>query len=365
MNRFLLATVFVLVADQSSTSEAGTYYVRESGRDRNRGTSSKQALRTVQKAIGLARPGDTIYVGKGRFSEFTIRRKSGTQSQPIRIVGDLDGTKTGDKGRPVFIGNRRSRYRGVIFLSRVQHIHFSGLAIGGGREDGFRITDSRNIRIRDCEITGMPDDGILIEESDATVENCSTIKNGGDGIITSNSTVTVSQCKLDGNRGAGFNTYNSSRRRLSVFVNRCRITNNRREGLNLRYGAGRIHNCLIAGNSREGIKNWGTYDVVHCTIVYNGNDGVEQENNRLGVSNCIIAFNAQSGVQIDGGSMRRSNNCIWGNRQGHFTRTELATGELLKDPKLDRYYRLSIVRSITVYSWVRRCNSILEVVGHS
>ena len=26
---------------------------------------------------------------------------------------------------------------------------------------------------------------------------------------------------------------------------------------------------------------------------------------------------------------------------------------------------LSIVRSITVYSWVRRCNSILEVVGHS
>jgi len=35
------------------------------------------------------------------------------------------------------------------------------------------------------------------------------------------------------------------------------------------------------------------------------------------------------------------------------------------DNQKKRQKRLGIVRSITVYSWVRRCNSILEVVGHS
>ena len=41
------------------------------------------------------------------------------------------------------------------------------------------------------------------------------------------------------------------------------------------------------------------------------------------------------------------------------------TGNLVPMARVPYSNSLSIVRSITVYSWVRRCNSILEVVGHS
>jgi len=70
----------------SKASAIGTsYYVSPTGSDSNPGTET-QPLRTIGKAIGKLAAGDTLYVRSGIYQEAVWISKSGTATNPIRIM---------------------------------------------------------------------------------------------------------------------------------------------------------------------------------------------------------------------------------------------------------------------------------------
>ncbi|WP_412751466.1 right-handed parallel beta-helix repeat-containing protein [Krasilnikovia sp. M28-CT-15] len=67
-------------------------YVSGTGNDQHSGTSAAQAVRTLQKAADLARPGDTVLVMKGSYSNGNTNsnlltvKKGGTAAKPVTIA---------------------------------------------------------------------------------------------------------------------------------------------------------------------------------------------------------------------------------------------------------------------------------------
>ncbi|GHH89060.1 DUF1565 domain-containing protein [Streptomyces capitiformicae] len=78
-----------LVVLAGTTAHAATsLYVATNGDDANSGTMSA-LLRTIQRAVDLAQPGDTILIRGGSYAPTTNIQllKSGTSSQPITMSG--------------------------------------------------------------------------------------------------------------------------------------------------------------------------------------------------------------------------------------------------------------------------------------
>ncbi len=75
---FFLATAF------SSAASAADYYVSPSGNDANNGTSVSSAWRTIAKANGVLRAGDTLYMRGGEYVDDPIvPGASGRSGSPI------------------------------------------------------------------------------------------------------------------------------------------------------------------------------------------------------------------------------------------------------------------------------------------
>lgn len=74
-------------------------YVRKTGSDANGGTNpSTDAWLTINHAVQTATAGTVIYVGAGTYREEITLANSGTPGSFIALVGDTDGSKTGDAG---------------------------------------------------------------------------------------------------------------------------------------------------------------------------------------------------------------------------------------------------------------------------
>lgn len=82
--------------DRWPESSLGTLHVSPAGRDTDTGASPEQALRSIQRAAELAKPGDVVMIHPGTYRESVHVRRSGTWIQPIvfRAAGPsviLDG----------------------------------------------------------------------------------------------------------------------------------------------------------------------------------------------------------------------------------------------------------------------------------
>jgi hypothetical protein len=88
--------------------KVGTYFVAPNGNDAGLG-SYDQPFATVNHAVGLAKPGDTVVVGAGTYHELVSFPVSGTAGAPITLRAQcgerpiLDGTGLGGAGEPALI----------------------------------------------------------------------------------------------------------------------------------------------------------------------------------------------------------------------------------------------------------------------
>jgi hypothetical protein len=100
----LVAGVAGVLLERTAPSRAqsgrSSFYVSPSGSDTNSGAAPDQPIGTIQHAIGLAQPGDTINLAAGVYLQDVISRRSGTPSAPITIKGPPDAViKGGGKTR--------------------------------------------------------------------------------------------------------------------------------------------------------------------------------------------------------------------------------------------------------------------------
>ncbi|MCH7730829.1 right-handed parallel beta-helix repeat-containing protein [Patescibacteria group bacterium] len=122
--RYLIVIFFALtIAVYFALYSRGgvSYYVSPLGDDSNSGISPDAALKTIQEAINLAQPGDTINLADGTYSQDIITKRDGTKNRPITIKGSADAILKGEMKARIFEVNH-------------SYIYVEGFTIDGLRE---------------------------------------------------------------------------------------------------------------------------------------------------------------------------------------------------------------------------------------
>lgn len=131
------------------------YHVATNGRDANPGTLARP-FRTVTKAVGVVRPGDTILVHAGTYTGVVKITRSGTASQPITLAWAGDGRVTLRANLTALPCDTRqpTRNRTIQILDGTDDWTIRGFTIVGGvYVEGTNI-GRLNDRLRDRSLPG-------------------------------------------------------------------------------------------------------------------------------------------------------------------------------------------------------------------
>ncbi|MBP5427419.1 MAG: right-handed parallel beta-helix repeat-containing protein [Clostridiales bacterium] len=80
----IFTCLFVVCLVKSNVAFADSYYVSKNGNDKNKGSYEKP-FKTIQKALDIAKAGDTVNIREGTYNEQLTVRASGTKNSPICI----------------------------------------------------------------------------------------------------------------------------------------------------------------------------------------------------------------------------------------------------------------------------------------
>jgi hypothetical protein len=250
-----------------------TLYVRTSGDDLRSGTNPADAFRTLGKAVSIARPGDTIYVGAGTYPESLVLSLAGTAADPIALVADTSGATTGDAGT-VTIDAGGTQFG--VKLDGSSNVTLRGFTLRSAIEAGIWASGARSstIGIDRCTIYGCAS-GIVVEGGDGfSIESC-VISNqsgpNGDGIaLTDADGFLIENDLIYDNAGSGL-----------VLLGSC-------QGL-------MVNLCTFYSNAGDQVLE-----------AAGGNDGI--------VRNSIVSEGLADGVHVlVGSSLEERNNLLWNN----------------------------------------------------
>lgn len=83
-------------------AEGAQYFVSPDGDNDNSGASPSQPFRSIQHAIQLAQPGDTIHLGPGHYYQDVNTIRDGAPGRPITIVGTRNAIVHGSASNRIF-----------------------------------------------------------------------------------------------------------------------------------------------------------------------------------------------------------------------------------------------------------------------
>ncbi|WP_297212825.1 MULTISPECIES: right-handed parallel beta-helix repeat-containing protein [Thermodesulfovibrio] len=286
---------FVLV----SLSFAGNvYYVSPSGSNSNPGTKEKPWA-TPGYGSRKLKPGDTLIIQSGKYvlqkyEDDIIKPSSGRENAWIVIKGD-------EKARPVLAG--RDNLLTAINLSGVSYVRIENLEIthdssakGGSVffRDGIEILNkpASHIVLKDLYIHHIDEFGMNIQDVDdlqiinCRIEYCGFGALGGPaGMHGGWKNVKIQSCRLsysghyyqggDGSnrpydRPDGFGIEPSAG---PVLIENTIAEHNYGDGIDSKAENTVIRKCVVANNSCDGVKLWGTGSIIENTLIYGRGDG--------------------------------------------------------------------------------------------
>ena len=160
-------------------------YVAPDGDNGNSGLSRDQAWRTVSHAASEARPGDTVIIAGGVYTETVRVRTSGSEGKPITF-------KAAPGEQVIFDGSRRELAVGFSILGK-EYIHLDGLHFRMFGSDGWTsaldMRYSKHLKIERCLLNnygaGIPGTLVRMDHcEDIQIRNC-VISRGFQGIYSS------------------------------------------------------------------------------------------------------------------------------------------------------------------------------------
>ena len=119
-----LCVGLVLYGITGQATQKNELYVSATGNDKNVG-SKKEPLKTIQKAVDLAKSGTTVYVRKGIYNEQVVIRKSGKKNASIVI-------KAYPKEKAIIDGKGLKvtwDYQGLVSIHNKSYVTIDGLEI--------------------------------------------------------------------------------------------------------------------------------------------------------------------------------------------------------------------------------------------
>jgi len=314
-----LLTGFAVAMMTCTVASAADLYVSTAGRDTNTGTSSSAPLRTIQRAANLARPGYTVHVAPGTYTETITSTVNGTSSARIRFVSD---TKYGAILRPA-----GSAY--TMWTARGGYTDIDGFQINGAGSTTARVgiyLNGGNSSVKNSWIHDV-----------AMASGCDN--RGGGGIVADQGRgKAYSNYDIIGNRvnnvggGCGWiqGIYHSSSGKI---INN--VVNGTSQGINMGHDD---HNILVMNNTLFANSGYGVY-FGGCKEAYNNGcptRGIQIHNNIIyanggGIQGPIASEDVGNSV---------ANNLVYANR----TNFDLAspssatrTGIIGTDPQFVSY----------------------------
>jgi parallel beta-helix repeat protein len=204
--------------------------VRASGSDSNTGANPAIALRTVSKAADMARSGSTIVVGPGTYQEGVTTMVA---LQDLTFLADASGQQTGDAPGAVVLDGTTAGEEEGFNLSNSPGTLIAGFTITGFTDAGIVIkSDSDNLRVQNCVISGNSSDGIRVQDSASVlVFNNLIYGNGGSGVAVAGATsgspnAGVINNTIVGNQVRGLTVGTSTRASPGAFVHNNIIQDN-------------------------------------------------------------------------------------------------------------------------------------------
>ncbi len=300
---------------------ARTYYVATNGSDANAGTQN-QPFRTLNTAVSVLQPGDTLLIGSGTYAEYLNNVIPSGQSWSVPV------TVASVPGSIVIIKPPVGADNVVRFKDNSQFIILSGLVFDAANATYFGIKFDVNpgqptphhIRIINSEVKNGNIQGIITSPDANYLEfiNLSVHDNGHNdfqhGIYLEGSYNTISGCTFYNNAGWGIHLYGGTDSFNVIYNNR--IYDNahvgtRGFGIGVYIGQGNlVYNNLIWGGNDGGINvDFGaTNTKVYANTLYNNRDygifvgsasvGTEVKNNIIVQASGIALTDHGAGTQL-------------------------------------------------------------------
>lgn len=103
MKRYIGITLLTLLLCLPISAQSGEqYYVHPQGDNDNAGTSLAHPFRSIQRALQLAQPGDTIHLLPGHYYQDVYTVRDGAPDKPITIVGTRQAVVHGLTSNRIF-----------------------------------------------------------------------------------------------------------------------------------------------------------------------------------------------------------------------------------------------------------------------
>jgi hypothetical protein len=168
---FLIVVVIAASFQVPLASAASEYYVATNGNNSNPGTEG-QPFRTISKGVSVLAPGNTLYIRGGVYQEQVTVSKSGTASQPIKILAYPGET-------PVIDGNNYQLPTGdwgVLFKLLGNYIQVSGLEVRYSNWMGVGLYGEYD-EVHNLNVHHNMENGILAVGNYGLVEGCNVWSN--------------------------------------------------------------------------------------------------------------------------------------------------------------------------------------------
>lgn len=344
--RTVLSVAALMLTSGSALS--ADLFVRVTGNDKNTGRSATAALRSLQSAINLAQPGDTVYIGAGVYKGPIKSSRAGTYAGRITLRGDTDGSRTGDAGQITIttdfsetllnIAHDGWTITNLNFSSGSQAVRWSGrfgtiigCDVRASQSYGVEIT-SGDLTIHSSSFRNGADAGVQVSGGVARIESNTFKSCGGPGIrvIGPTASATITANTIIDNAGCGIEFADAARAPTLVVSN------------------------LIANNRLGGVVSLSedpehpTMHVWNNTLVRNGVAGLRQVGGLVSFANNIVV-GSPTGILVEGGISKPASNLYW---ECPTTYKGIAPGtnDLIEDPRFLNPNPSDILSDLTAFS---------------
>jgi len=340
----LCGSFFLFILLGPIAAQGATYYVSLSGKDSNSGTSTSAPFRTLLRAVQPLRPGDTLYLRGGTWTEQLDLMKyntSGTSGKYIKIAGYPGETVTIRYAEPLAGGYGPIKARGASGYLIFENFVLDGINMPAAT--GWQITSSNHhFVLRNLEIKNFRYNGIYTAGNDIQVINCKIHDNKPPtstgyyyGIYASRgSNLLIQGNQIYNNSGGGLHLYPGPL--AAPLIKNNSIHNNNYQAKSP------VGGIILYGSSSGAISNAKVYN----NLVYR--NGTSSSGSATGIRlhnttgtkllNNTIYANKTYGLQVssNNSSTVAQNNIIYGNSAGNYSNLSSSTtytNNITTDPK--------------------------------
>lgn len=327
--------MLLVLAVLAVPAHAADYYLRTSGANSNDGLTPATAWATLNHAYRQMSAGDTLYIGSGTYVQrLTAIGRNGKANAPIRFIGDVSGSRTGDAGSVIIEQNG-----GSIVSVRANYIELINLDIVGRGSRGasvpLRWDDGTGGLVRHCRIENAQSRLLYYGgRGTLTIESTTLRDSDRDGVYANHGRIELRDCIIEDISQLGATAQNSG---SSLLLERCTLSNIGNEGVRAENGSADLIATLIDGTTNIAVRahnGQSRISVLGCTIL-DTRRGVYAANGSAVIRNTIFSGIALNAIEAQNSrDVENSHNLFWEIDGATHLRVSSGGGDVEADPML-------------------------------